>query len=389
MRNSFLQLPPTYSEDKFDTQGVLFLVVVVLICTTSCLGKSEQPVIWYERYDSTIGVNEIWMLNPMTQQQRRVIWGKSIGAPALSPSGKHVAYSDRAQRGDIVWVAQTDGINPRQVTQDAEWTFYFWIDDAALVVATSNYIPFHTDPLDYYLYDVLRQQSRPIDVDRNGPYGDGAGPWNKLSSNPERTARRIDSKRVEVVHWELRDASIKSITDYTISVAHFPDVASPCCFSWARDGTKAVFQARDNLQPNIYDLFLASDKGQSVTRLTDFGKNYTYATVQTHAISPDGNWVALIARLGPPDLRNEPYRYDLALANIENRSVEILGQQRFYCSLSCSVSLIWSPDSRYVATTWTPTGVITEQEVFVIDVQSKEIRQLTFDGGLKKVFDWR
>jgi len=187
----------------------------------------------------------------------------------------------------------------------------------------------------------------------------------------------------------LRDTTLKSIVDYTISVAHFPDVVFPCCFSWSRDGTKVVFQARDNLQRNISDLYFASNKGQSVTRLTDFGKNYKYVTIKSHAISPDGQWVVLVAQLGLPNLRDEPYRRDLVLVSTVSGAIEFLGKQDFYCPADCPLSLVWSPDSRFVATTWAPTGIITEQEVFAIDIQTKEIKQLTFDGGFKQVFDWR
>ncbi len=52
---------------------------------------------------------------------------------------------------------------------------------------------------------------------------------------------------------------------------------------------------------------------------------------------------------------------------------------------------VWSPDSKHVAAGLVPRGGSADdpKKLHVINVETKEIKQLIFDEGQQEAFDWR
>ncbi len=75
------------------------------------------------------------------------------------------------------------------------------------------------------------------------------------------------------------------------------------------------------------------------------------------------------------------------MINTESGAIESLGQQFLYSDNYSK--LIWSPNSRYVVANWIPKETSGDSQIQLIDIQTKEIKQVTFDMGAKEVFDYR
>jgi len=105
-----------------------FVVVITLIGIASCIRKPEHSEIWYEYSDQN--VHEVRMIDPNTRQQQNMSQKGNIGVfPELSPDGKYIISTHRLANGYALWIANTDGSNPHQVTREVEWIYHFWIND--------------------------------------------------------------------------------------------------------------------------------------------------------------------------------------------------------------------------------------------------------------------
>lgn len=366
---------------------VFLAYLVVLIALVGCAQKASTPEIWY--IWRGVSNAEIRALNPITNQQRLIAQseaeGNILGAD-LSPSGKHLAYlKDSPIRGASVWIAERDGFNQIQITEKVESAWYLWLDDNSLLLSSGEWIHGPSlPPLEFYVYNTSKQKTTPIIIAGNQRDLFRCA-LNKFSSHPEIIALSNNSQPA-LGHLELiKDGTIKIVSDFAIDLSEFPELIDADCLSWTPDGKTIAFQGTTVLLKHE-DLFLASNQGRSVVRLTDFGKNFEQATFSTYAISPDGQWVVAIASLNPRPVFGFPYARTLVLIKTNTKKVEFMGLS----DISGPDRLVWSPDSRYVAITAPKVfDRMSDNQIYLIDVEKKEIRQLTNDSGQKEVFDWR
>jgi Tol biopolymer transport system component len=368
------------------TQNFLMYFVVVLIALVGCGERTSGPKIWYVWRN--VSSAEIRVLDPISNQQRVIVRserGEDILGADLSPDGQYIAYGINASKGGTsIWLVDARGSSPKQITQGAESVWSSWLDRNSLIVSSGDWIPGPTlPPLDFYIYDISMRRIMPVVV--SGSQRDlFRCAMNKFSDHPERVALS-DNSRPALGHLELKDGTIKIVTDSTIDLSEFPELIDADCLSWTPDGKRIVLQGTTVLLKRE-DLFLASNQGRAVVRLTDFGKDFEQATFSTYAISPDGQWVVAIASLNPRPVFGFPYAATLVLVKTDTKKVtfmglpDILGPDR----------LVWSPDSRYVAITAPKVfDRMSDNQIYVIDIEKKEIRQLANDSGQKEVFDWR
>jgi Tol biopolymer transport system component len=365
---------------------LLCFIVASATFLVACIQKPKELEIWYIWRDASSA--EIRTLDPSTGQRQVIVRsasGSDILDADISPDGKHVAYlgNDPAQKTSI-WLANVDGSNLTQVTPGAETAWYSWLDNNSLILWYGDWIQDPTIPrLDFYTYDTSKQKMTPVVVE-----GDQQDLFrcalNKFSSHPGLVALSNGSQP-GLGHLEPKDGVIKIVTDFTIDLSIFPELIKADCLSWTPDGKKVALQGTTVMLKHE-DLFLVSNQGKSVIRLTDFGRDFQEATFSTYAISPDAQWVVATGSLLPRPVFGVSGAATLALVKTDTKQVEFMGLP----DISSPDRLLWSPDSQYVAITAPKVfDRMSDNQIYTIDVEKKEIKQLTYDGGQKEVFDWR
>jgi Tol biopolymer transport system component len=93
------------------------LVAAVLLVLAPSLARASFPgadgVIAYEDEGS------IWAVDPTTGDQLKLTSGPEDSSPSFAPSGSQLAF----QRGQTIYVVQSDGTGARAITAGAEPTF--------------------------------------------------------------------------------------------------------------------------------------------------------------------------------------------------------------------------------------------------------------------------
>ncbi len=359
--------------------------LILLLLNVSCVPQQIPGEIWYENGVSVVVPDkgksfdhmEIDAINPSTSQRRVVIRTQKdevVIWPSFSPNGERLAYIT-----DGIWVANADGANRRRVSDDQRDEDYFWLDNDSLVilrVTAPNQLPYEGE---WSVYDLSTRQRRPLSTEGE-----------RLIYCPIQRSKALagkspfDEEDNPLGHWEISDNTIKKVMDVNIRRDQLSSRGLGCP-SWTPDGQKVAIAVET---PSFSDeIFLISDHGQSVKQLTHFEKGYMSSPFHFGvAVSPDGRWVIAQGTFDSPRAPNMPEGFQIVLINTENQQVDFLGERHV------EGNFVWSPDSRYVAVSLGPKGSDpenTEGEVHVIDVQTKQIKQLTFDGGLKQVYDWR
>lgn len=350
--------------------------LMMYVAAMSCAPTPDITDIWYVSYDGDTHTYEINSINPVTrgslaiirtQQNEALIW------PSLSPDGAKLAYIT-----DGVWVANSDGTNRRRISDDQKDEDYFWLDNDSLVilrVTAPNQLPYQGE---WSLYDLSARQQRPLSTEGE-----------RLIYCPIERSKALagkspfDEENNLLGHWQISDNVIKKVMDVNIRRDQLSSRGLGCP-SWTPDGQKVAIAVET---PSFSEeIFLISDHGQSVKQLTHFEKSYMASPFHLLELSPDGRWVIAQGTFDSPRVPNMPEGFQIVLINTENQQAEFLGERHLEGNFA------WSPDSRYVAVSLSPRGTDPEStlgEVHIVDVLTKGIKQLTFDGRLKRVFDWR
>ncbi|MBI5030529.1 MAG: hypothetical protein HZB51_08375 [Chloroflexi bacterium] len=157
------------------------------------------------------------------------------------------------------------------------------------------------------------------------------------------------------------------------------------CPGWTPDGQHLVMPVRTNLFNA--ELYFISDRGRSVKQITHFDGLYRSTPFPYRvSLSPNSQWAIGWTILNSPLKANLPEGPQLLLISTDGQIVKYLGD------FGGTVIFPWSPDSRFVAASLIGPDSDPQtraREINIIDVQTKEIKQITFDGSTKDVFDWR
>lgn len=351
------------------------LSLLLLVLASACAVDADGSEIWYVN-----NLREIRTINPTTLRQRVVI-PQNVDAlitnPGLSPDGGKIAYiGPGGGNGSSVWLADSDGSNNRRISQAFAHVSYVWLNDHSLVIMGSGVPYLRPDEGQVVLYDVSAQTTRPLVLPDKLA----------LCGSPRRPDRVTSwSDRYPALgRLQVRDGSLIEIPDVTINV---PESIKwrfgRACLSWSADAQKIVilgYGESDNL-----DLFATTDGGRTVKRLTNFAENYEQTSTQPFDISPDGKWVIFDVEVYRPADPNLFSGEQIALVATNG------GGPEFLMGTSLRGYFAWSPSGKYVAAGLVPRGSKPDYpaELHVINVATKEIKQLIFGQGQQEVFDWR
>lgn len=374
--------------------AVTFCIVVVAVLNCACQSTNPRTQIWYVKnihLETELRyLDSIEAIDPDNGQEYVVVQeqpGQAIPYAVFSPDGRHIAYgagSDTAGTRDIV--ADSDGSNPREVSSanDSFGSVPYWLSPSTLLMVDAKRRPDNTLEYRSFIYDIARKESQKMDFIDNNESTNFCGPIVSLEGDDPRwliwDQTSIGTKALMV------DKGIARIVEDT--KYHFPGFESffgaYCSDRFSRNRQFAFSGGVGIDARKIQNIFVAREDNKTIGRLTSFERDYGKATATSMAISPDGRWVIFsVSFLNPKGQGLADGNY-VALLNTEDKSMSIL-------SKTWNKGIFaWSPDSKYVAADLYPPGDLdTEAEIFVIDIQTRKMKQVTFDGIDKELIAWR
>jgi len=140
--------------------------------------------------------------------------------------------------------------------------------------------------------------------------------------------------------------------------------------AWSGDGTRLAFSSSRSGDPEIY---VVDQSGANLKRITSF-KGPDVSPVWNRKTNAQIAWVS--GRTGLPQV------YTM---EADGTNVQRLTDQGY------AVSPSWSPNGQFLALAWTRhygAGAPGSEDLYIMDVASKQIVQLTHDGGRNDFPSW-
>lgn len=355
-------------------------------------------IILYE--SGTILERAIWaMKGDGTDQHVVVARDEAVdgiaGFPRWSPDGMYFAYrwnyEDDGTRRDILWVADRDGQNRRQVSGPSRGVWYRWRDARTLFFSADAPAPGTVQtPMPpgerNFVYDLVTGQTTARD------FPDGYEGYEKFVCSPGclRAAgiRRGDRKYFIVDLRSGREVTVFEIPEGEVN----GEVGSGV---WSPDGKRLAFAHcywRQEKYESFCDLYTVGSDGQDLRRLTDFEGGYrgrgSMTTLGRLAWSPDTRWLAFTLGVVGESLSF------LGIIPADGGAVVNLG-----IAWRGGAEPVWSPDSRRIAFVSNaefsegrfadPYEELGQWDIYTVDIYTGEIRRLTNDPTMEMHIDWK
>lgn len=361
------------------TGTLVFIAIFVMGCSASL----PPAKIWYITKSGDVATIE-----PSTGTKQTVVdnapesW---IRYAKLSPDRQHLLYGKISGDGEALWLSASDGANQIQVTRVFSITSPTWLsDDQFLWYGADGRYTTSTEG-EIALYDVQTRQMQHLQkagklTSCNDAALSGGSAWMPLADQSGSSLGRIG----------IEDNTIRVEPVITLNLASVPNLKGGDCQSWTAEGKEIVFTGSEGYTlfdtQIVENLYLATEQGQIITRLTDFGQEYSQAGISNFEISPDGRWILFLAGLAQPKESTLQTGVFLGLYDTAGRELTWLGQWHV------QGKIVWSPDNRSAAIVLLPGNklpYVNEQwDVYVVDVEPKTMRKLTMDSEALEVFGW-
>lgn len=284
-------------------------------------------------------LNGRWPARITTDRPLAPYWDDEI--PAWSPDGKWIAFGIKGQ----VYLVPCEGGLPKKITDFATAAGgpRFMPDSHGLIVTVERH---DTDQL--LLTDIDGSWPRAITTDTIGDHWDARpSPDGKFITY---ILRRFDDlNRLDVVLLEIGTG--KSIVLYGKPSTR---ALSP---KWSPDGNWIAFLAQETERDEIY---LVRPDGEGLHQLTNTG--YDVAQLEW---SPNSRQLAVIF--------NRNGYFDLSLVDAQTGSVTDL---RSGAGIHSNPN--WSPDGSFL--TFEYESPLVPPDLYLIDLSSKQVKQLTFSN---------
>jgi hypothetical protein len=191
-----------------------------------------------------------------------------------------------------------------------------------------------------------------------------------------------DWRVLGIGHLEIKNNAISIITDipFDPQSAILKDAS---CQAWTSNIGHIVVTNRGCCNNLRKDFYLVANNGQDVKQITNFGNDYAHFVIdEPWSLSPDGKWLACTMLLDKPHMAGLVEGLNIiTLISTDGKVIKHFGDVKH------EGRFVWSPDSRYAAISL-QSGKVSE--IHVIDVQTMEMKQITFNNEeFKAVFDWR
>ncbi len=383
-----------YASTRYERPGDLCRVP----CGGPCISPStSQGLILYE--SSSGHDRAIWQMSGDGSGKHIVApvnAGKGSGTfPRWSPDGQHFAYlesfEEEGTHWQVLWVAERDGGTLRPITDRSRGIWYRWRDGNTLVFTGSapapgtSHAPASPSSLNF-VYSLVTGESTTLDFpssyDEYSEY--------LCSSNCERAAT---VKKGSGDYTILNPRTGESVTVFSAPEGEILGEGGGSAWSPTEDRvafTHCYWQEREKVE--FCDLYTVRRDGQDLQQLTHLESQYkgrgSVTNVGNAQWSPDGQWLAVI--LG---IDGEGLSYFGVIPSSGGR-VTNLGIAGRYLA-----EPVWSPDSSRIAFITNARLVgghfpdqyddLGQWDIYSINVNTREISQLTDDAAMEMYIDWK
>ncbi len=331
-------------------------IIGCLLALVACSSSSQQAIV-YQRD------GQIWAMNPDgTQQHALIPTNVRAGGPRWSPDGRKVSFTAIMPDGTTsIWIADSNGANPHQVSPNFDSINAIWLNQNMLVTqVVTDTGRASNNPQTHYILD-LRD-----------------GTLHEYSSGPEEVVTLPDGKR-----WLGWNPVSGIITLYEINAKSqplFPGYvfSGPTAFDVSPTGEEIVFQGRRNesagseLAYKIYRARISPDVQSEPQEILPFD-----CCAEIHW-SPDGKWIALL------DQTNQIHIIDAG-----TNTVKTSFRPGFLTKSGGTFQ--WSPDSQWLlveSMNYGTPGAGNILELAKIDMQTGTVTRLTNNDSTEFSPDW-
>lgn len=331
---------------------VTFLLLV-MACGPLPSGNSKEEIVF-----SMDGA--IWVMNPDGTDQHELLKSNTKGLnPQWSPDGRKLVFtSTNADQKEAVWIADSNGENPRPVTLSFDHITATWLNsDILLTEVITETGQSWNNPASQFTLDLRNQMMIGYlnDYAAKRPLASGE----QWLSTPSRDG---------TILYSLNQESQQVLKSYAIS--------GPWSFDVAPSGHEAVFYGA-----RITDANKLVEHAVYVTRLDSSSepaiKIFELNGSASVRWSPDGKWIAVLdqnsqLRIIETDHNTISKTYQLKLP---------IPHQDFQ----------WAPDSRWLiiaSAHYTTPQRDNSQELVKINRETGEVMRLTYNGAIESSPDW-
>ena len=150
--------------------------------------------------------------------------------------------------------------------------------------------------------------------------------------------------------------------------------------SFSDDGRELYYAAERNGHWGIWKTSLTDKKGKYFTFTFNFKEERVTpegVTCTDPAVSPDGKYLAYIKDRG-----------EIVVRNLKSDKEKVVLQGAFYSYKDGDVGFEWSPDSRYLLSTYQANGGWNNSDVALIEIETGKVTDLTRSGYSDSNFRW-
>jgi len=340
---------------SYALRGFWFLVTIFTILV-SCQSESERQLIAYTNYNDDA---QIWIMSSDgTQAEPAVDLDFSTTGLEWSPDGTQMAFTTYTSSGRTsVWVARSDGSEPRQVSEEFDYIRSVWLNDDVLLTRViteshpSNISPGYDDYTNY-TFDLQSNTMR------------------MYSKGPEEVIPVPPGSRWLAMNG-LLGLALHDLDGNTWLLSPWLVPTSAQAFDVSPSGEAIIVchaSAVGEHVPGLYKVVLEQN-GTSEPNLV-----YPMDVCVCARWSPDGRYVALL------DNQDVLHVLDaVSLSLLKDFDIGPLTNSFF----------IWSPDSKFVAVSrhYGEPGP-GPKEIARVDVETGEIVRLTDNESVEYLTDW-
>ena len=321
----------------------------------------EDP--WRKHHQSSI-TKDIWLctLDGERTYQKITRFAGEDREPVWSADGRSFYYLSEESGSFNVWKAAADGSEKRQLTRHTTHPV------RSLTVADDGLLCYTYDGELYTLREGGKPQKVAVSIVSDRLERDVVNQL--LRGGATDIAVSPGGKEVAfIVHGDVYVTSMEYET--TRRITDTPQQERDLSFS--PDGRALVYAAERNGVWQIYQSKIKNEKEKNFTYATDIEEEQlvkTGVTSQYPQYSPDGKEVAFFED-----------RAALRIINLKSKEIRtVLDGKYVYSYSDGDIAFEWSPDSKWLLSTYIGNGGWNNQDIALVKADGKEVHNLTNSG---------
>jgi len=282
---------------------------------------------------------------------------RQVGGASWSPDGKTVAFISNLSGRSNLWLVQSEGGWPTQLTvSDERQTQPTWSPDGKWIAYISDYDG--DEQWDIFL--VSPKTGRVVNLTNTREIAEESPTW---SPDGRYLAYMVKPKTSSVFEIDVYDTVMREVKHLTTGTAKDRMNVAPI---WSADG-KFIVYTQEQAKGTDSNVFLAEVASAESTLLTPHDGERTYSASD---ISPDGKTVLITSNAGDG--------YDnVGLLDIASKKIRWVTQDKWEIS-----GENFSPDGKFLTYTANVDG---NTDIYLYDIATGKARALPLPKGVNQV----